>query len=67
MIVVADGRVSGLFKGLDFARVDDQAGSLNALIQEIWRLFLVTMLIALVLEAVLCLPKKVTRPAGATA
>lgn len=67
VIVVADGRVSGLFKGLDFARVDDQAGSLNALIQEIWRLFLVTMLIALVLEAVLCLPKKVTRPAGATA
>lgn len=64
--LVADGRVNGLFRGLDFSRVDDQAGSLNALIQEIWRVFLVMMLIALVLEAALCLPK-VARPVGATA
>lgn len=64
--LVADGRVNGLFRGLDFTRVDDQAGSLNALIQEIWRVFLVMMLIALVLEAALCLPK-VARPVGATA
>jgi hypothetical protein len=66
IIEVADGRVSGLFRGLDFARVDEQAGNLNALIQEIWRVFLVMMLIALVLEAALCLPK-VARTAGATA
>lgn len=64
--LVADGRVNGLFRGLDFTRVDDQAGSLNALIQEIWRVFLVMMLISLVLEAALCLPK-VARPVGATA
>jgi hypothetical protein len=66
IIEVADGRVNGLFRGLDFARVDEQAGSLNALIQEIWRVFLVMMLIALVLEAALCLPK-VARTVGATA
>ena len=51
-------RVAILFEGLDFDRVDDTAGSGASLIQEIWRLFLVAMLIALVLEAVLCIPKK---------
>ncbi len=64
--VLSDTRVAELFRGLNFVRVDDQAGSLSALIQEIWRVFLVTMLIALVLEAVLCMPK-VARVAGATA
>jgi hypothetical protein len=56
--VLADGRVSELFHGLDFARVDDKAGNLAALIQEIWRLFLVAMIIALIVEAALCLPRK---------
>lgn len=63
---LAPGRVTELFQGLDFVQVDDQAGSVRSLIQEIWRLFLVAMLIALLAEAILCLPK-VTRPAGATA
>ena len=53
-----------LFKGLDFARVDDKAGSIGSLIQEIWRLFLVAMMVAMVAEAALCLPK-VARPGGA--
>src|SRR5262249_25006180 len=39
--VLGDSRLNELFKGLDFARVDDQAGSLNSLVQEIWRAFLV--------------------------
>ena len=64
--VLSDTRVAELFRGLNFVRVNDQAGSLSALIQEIWRVFLVTMLIALVLEAVLCMPKA-ARVAGATA
>ena len=63
--VLPDSRVAELFRGLSFVRVDDQAGSLSSLIQEIWRVFLVAMLIALVLEAALCLPK-VARAAGAT-
>ena len=46
-----------LFQGLDFARVDDKAGSIGSLIQEIWRLFLVAMMVAMVAEAALCLPK----------
>ena len=59
--VLSDARVAELFRGLNFVRVDDQAGSLNSLVQEIWRMFLLTMLAALLLEAVLCLPKSARR------
>jgi hypothetical protein len=52
-----DERVVGLFQGLDFARVDDSAGSSQALVQEIWRMFLQAMIVALICEAALCLPK----------
>ncbi len=64
--VLADARVPDLFRGLDFARVDDRAGNLASLIQEIWRLFLVAMMTAMVVEALLCMPKPARpRPAGA--
>jgi hypothetical protein len=56
--VLSDQRVAELFNGLDFARVDDQAGNLAALIQEIWRAFLLAMMAALIVEAALCLPRK---------
>ena len=52
-----DASVSALFAGLDFARIDSEAGSANSVIQEIWRLFLAAMMIALMVEAGLCLPK----------
>ena len=64
--VLADAKVVELFRGLDFARVDDSAGNLSSLIQEIWRMFLVAMMIAMVGEAALCLPK-LARARGATA
>jgi hypothetical protein len=63
--IVAEARVAGLFEGLDFTRVDDRAGSLAALVQEIWRLFLASMMLALIVEAGLCLPRR-ARPAGGT-
>jgi hypothetical protein len=63
--VLADTRLNGLFRGLDFARVDDQAGSSSSLVQEVWRLFLVAMTIAMVVEAGLCLPT-LARAARAT-
>jgi hypothetical protein len=63
--VLADRRVDGLFRGLNYLRVEDRAGSLGSLIQEIWRMFLATMMVALVAEAALCLPKLTRRP-GAT-
>ncbi len=56
--VVADRKVAGVFRGLDFIRVDDQAGNFASLIQEIWRVFLVAMMTALVVEAALCLPHR---------
>jgi hypothetical protein len=64
--VLADHRVAELFRGLDFARVDDQAGSMSALIQEIWRVFLIAMMVSMVVEAGLCLPRRRPRsPEGA--
>jgi len=60
---LAADRLAGLFRGLDFSRVDDRAGSEGSLIQEIWRLFLASMLAAMVIEAALCLPKKAARAA----
>jgi hypothetical protein len=56
--VLAEDRVAELFKGLDFTRVDDHAGSLVGLIQEIWRPFLLLMMVAMLVEAGLCLPKR---------
>jgi hypothetical protein len=61
--VLSEHRLGELFRGLDFARVDDQAGNINSLIQEIWRLFLASMIVALIVEAGLCLPK-LARAAG---
>ncbi len=60
-VIVPDGRVAALFGELDFSRVDGQVGNDRTLIQEVWRLFLVMMLIALLLEAVLCLPRRVAK------
>ena len=68
--VLPNGRDAELFKGLDFARVDDQAGNIASLIQEIWRLFLACMMVALIVEAALCLPKlapTATTPTGVPA
>jgi hypothetical protein len=55
--VLADDRVAELFQGLNFSRVDDRAGSFASLIQEIWRSFLMIMLVALLVEAALCMPR----------
>jgi hypothetical protein len=63
--VLTAPKVAALFTGLDFTRVDDSADNSSSLIQEIWRLFLISMLAAMVLEAALCLPK-VARPSGVT-
>ncbi len=55
--ILADRRLADLFKGLDFARVDDQAGNTASFMQEVWRMFLMAMMIAMVVEAGLCLPR----------
>jgi aerotolerance regulator-like protein len=62
--ILEDGEVTGLFRGLDFIRVDHQAGHRGTLIQEIWRPFLAAMVLALLVEAGLCFPRKASPTGG---
>ncbi len=63
-VIVPAERIESLFGELDFDRIDDRAGNATSLIQEIWRLFLVLMLLALLAEAVFCLPKRSASPSA---
>ncbi|MDG2221685.1 MAG: BatA domain-containing protein [Rubripirellula sp.] len=65
--IVPRDQVASLFGDLDFDRIDDRAGNSSSLIREIWRLFLIGMLVALIAEAVLCLPKRVAQKAVSNA
>lgn len=58
--IVPPERVESLFANLDFDRVNQTADNSSSLIQEIWRLFLILVLLALIAEAVLCIPKKIS-------
>jgi len=64
---VGDAQVAGLFNRLEFDRVDASAGGGSALLSEVWRLFLAAMIVALLVEAALCLPRKVAPAAGPAA
>jgi hypothetical protein len=55
--VLRDSRVAELFRGLDFDRVNDQAGNMTSLAREVWRMCIGAMMIAIVAEAGLCLPR----------
>lgn len=61
--IVPAGKVQALFDGIPFDRIDDTAGADVSLVQEVWRLFLIVMVGALLVEAGLCLPRK--RPTAA--
>lgn len=50
--------VDALFEGLSFRRIDVEVGDTSALANELWRIFLIGMLVALIVEAVLSLPSK---------
>lgn len=55
---VADERIDAAFRGLSFARITTGAGSADSLVQEIWRAFLIAMLLALIVEGLLSLPRR---------
>lgn len=55
--VLEDERINGLFNGLSFDMATSRAGDFAAIAREIWRVFLVLMLIALCAESLLCIPK----------
>jgi len=59
--VVSEGTLEQVLNGLNYTRIDDKAGSAMALASEVWRTFLVLMIAALMAEALLSVPEKVTR------
>ncbi|MCY3742240.1 MAG: BatA domain-containing protein [Candidatus Poribacteria bacterium] len=52
--------VDALFDGLSYRRIDVDVGDTSALASELWRIFLIAMALALILEAVLSLPSRKT-------
>ncbi len=53
-----DEKVAKLFARLPFAKVEEAAGSLKGIVREVWRLFLVSMIVVLLVEAMLCMPAR---------
>ena len=52
--------VDVLFDGLSYRRIDVDVGDTSALASELWRIFLIAMALALIVEAVLSLPSRKT-------
>ena len=55
--LVSAETLSSLFGALNWSRIEVGA-SARSLVQEIWRWFLIVMLVAMVVEATLCMPKR---------
>jgi hypothetical protein len=56
--VAAAERIDSVFRGLSFSRITGSAGATDSLVQEIWRAFLIAMLVALIAEGLLSLPRQ---------
>ena len=52
--------VDALFDGLSYRRIDVDLGDTSALASELWRIFLIAMALALIVEALLSLPSRKT-------
>jgi hypothetical protein len=57
-VVTPMATVDALFDGLSYQRIDDAVGDSSSLAREIWRAFLLAMMMALMVEAALCLPSR---------
>jgi hypothetical protein len=55
---MADDKLKGLFSGLSFDRVDQQLEGNSPIVREIWRQILMLMALALIVESLLCLPRR---------
>ncbi len=60
-------RIDGLFRGLSYTRITGTAGRTESVVQEIWRAFLIAMLLALVGEGLLSMPRRRVPAAGSPA
>ncbi len=54
--LVSPETLEQVMSGLNYTRIDDQAGSAMALASEVWRTFLMLMIVALLAEALLSVP-----------
>ncbi|GAA4449609.1 BatA domain-containing protein [Novipirellula rosea] len=57
-------QVEALFEGVSFSRLDESVDDASGIAREIWRLFLLGMIVAMLLEAVLCLPRRSAKVAN---
>lgn len=55
-VVLTDQTLDEILAGLEYTRIDDEVGGTNALASEVWRVFLLIMIFALIFEAILCVP-----------
>ena len=56
--LVSESEMEELFQGLTFRAVRDEVGAERSLIQEIWRLFMMLMVLMLLAESALSLPRR---------
>lgn len=54
--VMTNETLDEVLAGLEYTRINDQVGGADSLASEIWRAFLIVMIFALIIEAVLCVP-----------
>ena len=55
--VLAPEVLEQLLAGLDWRQIDGQAVGEHALASEVWKVFLTLMIVALLVEAALCVPE----------
>ena len=56
--VMSEGKLKEIFGTLDYTQISDEVSDSSSLVNEIWRAFLIIMILALVIEALLCLPER---------
>lgn len=57
-VIISEESLQQTLSGVNYTVITDEAGSALELASEIWRTFLILMIAALMLEAILCLPDK---------
>lgn len=62
--LIDDPQLTALFDGLQMQRIDQSLDDSSSIFREVWRLFLMFVIVALLLESLLCLPR--TRKASAS-
>ena len=55
---IDDTTLEPLMGGLDYQRIEDKVGNEGSLASEVWRIFLIVMALAMILEAALCIPAR---------